>query len=294
MAVHGSAWQCMLMSKHPRSAADAHATGSSLCCRYLRVAIMQLMVLKPLVALLCAMLARTPYAKRTKQLRLVALLSMATAMHSIFTIYVLMKPLMRGLDASGKFLGIKVVVAIILLQQVVVSVALSAELIPEGSYGYTEEENAQRITCIATIIEMALFSLLLSYLFSHRSMSHNEQGTGESAGASADVADVVQAAARADGAANVRELGAATLRAGADASAVQAARTNGGLFEEVMGETKGGHQSDHQRRGSPEAVSLLSVRSRFLPPGLQSGTLLSAPFASAALQHASCAAYSSV
>jgi hypothetical protein len=87
-------------------------------CRYLRWAIMQLLVCKPVVALVCAALAQTAYARRIKQLRLLAVVATGVAMHSIFTVYVTMKPFMRGLDASGKFLGIKVVVAIILLQQV--------------------------------------------------------------------------------------------------------------------------------------------------------------------------------
>ena len=79
---------------------------------------MQLMICKPAVALMCAALAPTSHARRIKHLRLLAVVATGAAMHSIFTVYVTMKPFMRGLDASGKFLGIKVVVAIILLQQV--------------------------------------------------------------------------------------------------------------------------------------------------------------------------------
>jgi hypothetical protein len=79
---------------------------------------MQLMVVKPSVALSCASLAHTEHAHNIKQLRLVTVAATAVAMHSIFTVYISMKPFTRGLDASGKFLGIKVVVAIILMQQV--------------------------------------------------------------------------------------------------------------------------------------------------------------------------------
>jgi glucose-6-phosphate-specific signal transduction histidine kinase len=90
----------------------------SAMCRYLRLAIMQLMVLKPTVAFVCALIVSSHHAKRIKQLRLLTVAGTAVAMHSIFTLYVTMKSFMRGLDASGKFLGIKVVVAIILVQQV--------------------------------------------------------------------------------------------------------------------------------------------------------------------------------
>ena len=246
-------------------------------CRYLRMAIMQLMLVKPAVALLCAALAPTAHAKRIKQLRLVAVLAMGVAMHSIFTVYINMKPFMRGLDASGKFLGIKVVVAIILLQQAAASVLLSMDLVPEGRFGYTTEENAQRITCTATIIEMALFSLLLSYLFSHRSMTHVEHSRSVSRRASRngelrndasthDVADVLQAAARADGAANVRESmqrfgGDGAAASGGGAGGTVSVRASGHLFEEVMGDSK----AAGPRRQASEGVSLLSVRSMLLP-----------------------------
>jgi hypothetical protein len=79
---------------------------------------MQLMVVKPSIALTCAALAHTDHAHNIKQLRLVTVTATAVAMHSIFTVYTCMKPFTTGLDASGKFLGIKVVVAIILMQQV--------------------------------------------------------------------------------------------------------------------------------------------------------------------------------
>lgn len=79
---------------------------------------MQLMAVKPGVALLNAAISSTEHAHRIKQLRWLTVLATAFAMHSIFTLYILMKSFMRGLDASGKFLGIKIVVAIILAQQV--------------------------------------------------------------------------------------------------------------------------------------------------------------------------------
>ena len=57
-------------------------------------------------------------------------------MHSIFQLYVCTLPYMRGLDASRKFLAIKVVVGLIVFQQLVVNSLLSADVIPEGKYGY--------------------------------------------------------------------------------------------------------------------------------------------------------------
>jgi hypothetical protein len=99
-------------------------------------------------------------------------------MHSIFTIYMATKPYMRGLQASRKFLLIKGVIGTILLQQFAVNAALSMDVIPEGDYGYTAEDRAKRMYCTVTIMEMAAFSLLLSYSFSHTSMTHTDVGGG--------------------------------------------------------------------------------------------------------------------
>lgn len=137
---------------------------------------MQLMIVKPVVAMLCASIATSgaPSHPRIRQLRALVLISTSIAMHSIFTVYMATKPYMRGLQASRKFLLIKGVVATILLQQFAVNAALSMELIPEGDYGYTAEDRAKRMYCTVTIMQMALFSLLLSYSFSHTSMTHTD------------------------------------------------------------------------------------------------------------------------
>jgi hypothetical protein len=71
---------------------------------------------------------------------------------------------------------LKGVVATILLQQFAVNAALSMEVIPEGRYGYTAEDRAKRMYCTVTIMEMAVFSLLLSYAFSHTSMTLSDVG----------------------------------------------------------------------------------------------------------------------
>jgi hypothetical protein len=141
---------------------------------------MQLMVVKPVVAMLCATIATSgaPSHPRIRQLRILVVVSTSVAMHSIFTIYMATKPYMRGLQASTKFLLIKGVVGTILLQQFAVNVALSMYVIPEGDYGYTAEDRAKRMYCTVTIMEMAAFSLLLSYSFSHTSMSLRDVGGG--------------------------------------------------------------------------------------------------------------------
>lgn len=82
------------------------------------------------------------------------------------------------MQASKKFVLLKGVVATILLQQFAVNAALSMEVIPEGDYGYTAEDRAKRMYCTLTIMEMAVFSLLLSYSFSHTSMTLPDASAG--------------------------------------------------------------------------------------------------------------------
>jgi Organic solute transporter Ostalpha len=115
---------------------------------------MQLMVLKPCATLGCAVLLD---ARLQRRLRGAVVLSTAIAMHSIFSTYMMMRPYMRGLDASRKFLSIKIVIGVILAQEVAINALLSMDLIPEGRFGYTVEDHAQRLVCTATIVEMAAF-----------------------------------------------------------------------------------------------------------------------------------------
>eukprot|EP00892_Ulva_mutabilis_P008583 jgi/Ulvmu1/6097/UM027_0075.1 len=201
--------------------------------RYLRFAIMQMMLVKPAAGLLVAALAssgRPPGHPHARHARTAVLISTATAMHSIFTLYMATKPYMRGLNASRKFLSIKVVVAIILLQQLAINTLLSADIIPEGRLGYTIRDHAQRIMGTITIIEMAVFSLLLSYVFSHTSIGRPDTDDG------------------------------GMPRAPGDLSASRRGSTNE-VFELVMGDASA---AAHARKGAPlssppEAVSLWSV-----------------------------------
>lgn len=197
---------------------------------------MQMMLVKPLAGLICAAIASStiPSARtHSRHVRSIVVVSTAVAMHSIFTLYNATKPYMRGLNASRKFLSIKIVVAIILLQQFALNALLSADIIPEGDLGYTMRDHAQRIMGTVTIIEMALFSLMLSYLFSHTSMGRPDSDDGGPAlprDASVDIA--------------------ASRRGSANE-----------VFELVMGDATA---AAHVRKGAPlanpEAVSLWSVR----------------------------------
>jgi hypothetical protein len=260
-----------------RSASDPAA------CRYLRVSIMQLMVVKPLSAFLCAIIATSsaPNKHRIRQLRILVLISTSVAMHSIFTLFTATRPYMRGLNASRKFLVIKAVVAAILLQQFAINAALSMDLIPEGDYGYTAEDKAKRIYCTVIImqvwlrhhmpcqqtaelhfrrvcvgpsgdmmqrecprhlshvvgVQMALFSLLLSYAFSHHSMSIRDAGRAGGGLPSA--------------------MSALPLDAGL--AGASGAKVSTSVFELVIGDTTASRKLVEHLPPHPEAVSLLPV-----------------------------------
>ena len=132
--------------------------------------------------------------------------------------------------------------------QVLISVLLSADLIPEGRFGYTAEEHAQRLTCTATIVEMALFSLLLSYLFSHRSMDHRSSAVEAVPAASTQLAELSGVAAEPAG-------GDGTLLGGTAERLEHRAR--GVLFEQVMGDTG---TVGRRQQAAADSVSLVAVR----------------------------------
>jgi hypothetical protein len=141
------------------------------------------------------------------------------------------------------------------------------DLIPEGRFGYTAQEHAQRLTCTATIVEMSVFSLVLSYLFSHDSMSHHElRGSNKLMGALAPVAPfpgVLEAEPAGETPMVISEdtVGAcAARRDGALAPKVDGLehRAKGVLFEQLIGRTM--PEATRQNVDSVEAVSLLSVR----------------------------------
>jgi hypothetical protein len=149
------------------------------------------------------------------------------------------------------------------------------DLIPEGRFGYTAQEHAQRLTCTATIFEMSMFSLILSCLFSHDSMSHHEL-RGNSPRPSPcptpapTFAGVLEAEPAGEtectgghGAAVDDDVGGGKLAARRDGSAAQKAeglehRVNGILFEQMIGRTV--HEAARRNADSVEAVSLWSVR----------------------------------
>ena len=60
-----------------------------------------------------------------------------------------------------------------------VNILLGAEMIPEKDDGFSAQDRAQRLLQALTVSEMAVFSFVLSYVFSYQSMQ-GEPGRSES------------------------------------------------------------------------------------------------------------------
>eukprot|EP01024_Parvocaulis_polyphysoides_P035572 TRINITY_DN3152_c0_g2_i1.p2 TRINITY_DN3152_c0_g2~~TRINITY_DN3152_c0_g2_i1.p2 ORF type:complete len:257 (-),score=21.46 TRINITY_DN3152_c0_g2_i1:556-1326(-) len=91
-------------------------------------------------------------------------------MHSVFETYVYMYSHLKGLEGSKKFLAIKLLVGVTLGQQLIFNLLVGAGVIREGSFGYTAEDRALRMSATITIVQMLAFSIMLSYVFSRRSI----------------------------------------------------------------------------------------------------------------------------
>ncbi|CAG9462256.1 unnamed protein product [Pedinophyceae sp. YPF-701] len=157
--------------------------------RYWRVALLQWLVVKPLAALAVAVLELTPWRAHAVHVRTVTVLSTFAAMHTVFDTYVTMYSHLRGLNGEGKFLAIKALVAASLAQQVGLSLCSSLGFVPSDPfYDYSTEVTALRLLSTAIIIEMCIFSVIFSVLFSRRSIllldddSELEELEGQAAG----------------------------------------------------------------------------------------------------------------
>uniref|UniRef100_A0A061SHK4 Duf300 domain-containing protein n=1 Tax=Tetraselmis sp. GSL018 TaxID=582737 RepID=A0A061SHK4_9CHLO len=139
--------------------------------RYWRLAIFQWMAIKPTLTLVHSVLLSMRLGGLNSW-RAFTLLSTFVGMHGVLDTYSCLLPYLRGLQGSIKFLCIKLLVGVTLLQQALVNALLGYGAIPEEprENGYTAPERAQRLLSTITIVEMSLFSWLLSYVFSRHSL----------------------------------------------------------------------------------------------------------------------------
>lgn len=159
---------------------------------YWRWAVLQHMFFKPLVTLSIALLRLSGQQWKFEKLRLIALLSTAVAMHAVLDTYMRLFDQLKGFNSEKKFLGIKLVVWITTGQQIFLSSLVSSGALPDGSRNAPggAEYRAQRLVSFVVIVEMALFGLMLSYLFSRQGLTGKKPAKAEATGEAPATADL--------------------------------------------------------------------------------------------------------
>jgi len=102
-------------------------------------------------------------------LHLMSLASISLAMHCIMETYVALRPKLAHFQAERKFLCIKVLVLIALIQPLLTNALETIGAFPDDVvYGYSDIKWNERLLGTVSVIQMVLFSLLLSFAFSLR------------------------------------------------------------------------------------------------------------------------------
>eukprot|EP01025_Chloroclados_australasicus_P022383 TRINITY_DN23105_c0_g1_i3.p2 TRINITY_DN23105_c0_g1~~TRINITY_DN23105_c0_g1_i3.p2 ORF type:complete len:456 (+),score=36.57 TRINITY_DN23105_c0_g1_i3:324-1691(+) len=163
-------WLCPLLKPFGLHLPLFAFKGSTAHFGYWRFAVMQWLFIKPGITLAIAVLDVCGFDERLQRLRVVTLIATSVAMHSVFETYVNMYQHLKGLEGSKKFLAIKLLVGVTLAQQLLFNVLVGSGIIKEGRFGYTAEERALRMSATITIVQMLAFSIMLSFVFSRRTI----------------------------------------------------------------------------------------------------------------------------
>ena len=101
------------------------------------------------------------------KLHFIGLVSTSIAMHCIIETYVALRAHLQHFQAEKKFMCIKILVAVALLQPLLTHVLETVGAFPdEVLYGYSSRKWSQRVLGTVSVIQMVVFSLLLSFAFS--------------------------------------------------------------------------------------------------------------------------------
>lgn len=153
--------------------------------RFIRISILQFVILKPILALSMALLEikvhdlEHPYHKdnadeiaRLGRLEnLVVFLTfvvVVTALYALFNCYFATKALLQGLHPLTKFIAIKALVAVTIVQRLLCKAALATGNMPgNNAIGLDPEEQALRIQNFLICIDMVLFTIVFYFAFSY-------------------------------------------------------------------------------------------------------------------------------
>ena len=100
-------------------------------------------------------------------LHLFSLVATSLGMHCIIETYVALRSHLGDFQAERKFLCIKVLVFVAVLQPILTNALETMDAFPdETGHGYSDVKWSERLLGTISVIQMVLFSLLLSFAFS--------------------------------------------------------------------------------------------------------------------------------
>ncbi|QDZ20928.1 organic solute transporter [Chloropicon primus] len=148
--------------------------------KFWRFSMRQLIIVKVLKGVL-VLLAFKGYGMRL--LHFFSLMSVSLAMHCILETYVALRGQLEDFQAERKFLCIKILVVLALLQPLLTNALETIGAFPDDAmYGYSDSKWSERLLGTISVIQMVLFSLLLSFTFSLRNILRDQResaGVGE-------------------------------------------------------------------------------------------------------------------
>jgi len=174
----------MVLAVGGESAAVSHITQrgepftfkSCMCCdlirfpdarslyRFFKYGVQQLIWSKSLIILIVGVLEATGAGDGVKALRAIAVGPLLLALMCLIQGYFILRPALRNLDMERKFLFVKGLVAVMIIEQLVINICLSFDSLPKET-GYTAEEQGHRLYAVVVIIELLVASVLMPFFF---------------------------------------------------------------------------------------------------------------------------------
>uniref|UniRef100_A0A7S2TA76 Uncharacterized protein n=1 Tax=Chloropicon roscoffensis TaxID=1461544 RepID=A0A7S2TA76_9CHLO len=131
--------------------------------KFWRYSMTQLIVVKVLKGILVLM----AFKSVARVLHLFSLVATSLGMHCIIETYVALRSHLGDFQAERKFLCIKVLVFVAVLQPLLTNALETMDAFPdETRHGYSDVKWSERLLGTISVIQMVLFSLLLSFAFS--------------------------------------------------------------------------------------------------------------------------------
>jgi len=161
--------------------------------KFIRMAMLQFVFCKPLLALALSVLEikehETPHSNHQKThtlekglvlVQIFTAVVVTVALYALFNLYKVTKTLLVGLSPLAKFLSIKALVALTILQRLVLTGMVSRHII-KGTATATAEERSLRLENFLISIEMVFFTVLFFFVFAYNEFRMKSSSSSPSA-----------------------------------------------------------------------------------------------------------------